>query len=58
MTFLFLWNAKEDILKNAINQTVSVSIDFNCMDKTNTEPFLKISFLCCTKEIHRSFPIK
>ncbi len=29
--FFLLWNIKEDIMKNAGNQTVSIPIDFHCM---------------------------
>lgn len=35
MTFSLLWSIEEDILKNVGNQTVLVTIDFHCMDKTN-----------------------
>ncbi len=34
--FFLLWNIKEDIMKNAGNQTVSVPIDFHCMGGGNT----------------------
>ncbi len=52
LTFFLLCNIREDILKNVGNQTVSVSIDFHCMDKecNGTETirlptFFKISSL-------------
>ncbi len=33
MTFFLLWNIREDIMKNASNQNVLVTIDFHCIDK-------------------------
>lgn len=40
MFFFSLWNMKEDILKNTMNQTISEPIDFHCVDIV-----LKISFV-------------
>jgi len=33
----FMWNTKEDILKNVGCQTISVPIDFHCMLKSTME---------------------
>jgi len=45
-SFFLLLNTKEDILNNVGNQTVSVPIDFNCMNDKN----ISQNIFCSTKE--------